>query len=193
KTSPTIWVKFPIVGWKSPEPNDCDLDFEDMPDDMKLDTLRKNWPSLEGASIVIWTTTPWTIPGNRAISLSAGIAYGLYEVDGIEQGLAFEPWVKAGDKLVVADKLAEDVLRSAKAASWKRIGNVDPSGLVCAHPFRGLRSSPLAGEGREGGNGGAATREAAARTPTTNSAPPGGRETLHVCDVPLLAGEHVTD
>ena len=31
-----------------------------------------------GASVVIWTTTPWTIPGNRAISFSPKIAYGLY-------------------------------------------------------------------------------------------------------------------
>ena len=36
----------------------------------------------EGASVVIWTTTPWTIPGNRAISFSSKIAYGLYEVNG---------------------------------------------------------------------------------------------------------------
>ena len=35
---------------------------------------------LEGASVVIWTTTPWTIPGNRAIAFSPDIAYGLYEV-----------------------------------------------------------------------------------------------------------------
>jgi isoleucyl-tRNA synthetase len=30
-------------------------------------------------SIVIWTTTPWTIPGNRAISFSPAIGYGVYE------------------------------------------------------------------------------------------------------------------
>src|ERR1700752_4680642 len=33
-----------------------------------------------GASVLIWTPTPWTIPGNRAISYSPKIAYGLYEV-----------------------------------------------------------------------------------------------------------------
>src|SRR5690242_811304 len=50
KTSPTIWVKFPIQG-------------------------------REDVSVVIWTTTPWTIPGNRAISFSPSISYGVYEVD----------------------------------------------------------------------------------------------------------------
>ena len=107
KTSPAIWVKFPI---QTGGPNDV--------------------------SVVIWTTTPWTIPGNRAVSFSSAIQYGLYEVESIEQGLAFEPWVKGGDKLALADKLAEEVLRAAKAAAWKRVGDFDPSGLVLAHPLR---------------------------------------------------------
>ncbi len=125
KTSPTIWVKFPVHGRER-----------------------------EDVSIVIWTTTPWTIPGNRAISYSSSIKYGVYEVESIEQGLAFEPWVKAGDKLALADKLAEDVMRNAKAASWKRLGDFDPSGRKAAHPF--------AGKGYD-------------------------------FEVPLLAGDHVTD
>jgi isoleucyl-tRNA synthetase len=36
---------------------------------------------LVGANVVIWTTTPWTMPGNRAISFSSKIDYGLYVVD----------------------------------------------------------------------------------------------------------------
>jgi len=108
KTSPTIWVKFPIVGGGD-----------------------------KNVSVVIWTTTPWTIPGNRAISYSDAIEYGVYEVQSLEQGLAFEPWVKPGDKLALADKLAEDVMKNAKAATWKRVGGFDPAGVVCAHPFRG--------------------------------------------------------
>ena len=50
-TSDTIYVKFPVA---------------------------KAAADLGGASVVIWTTTPWTIPGNRAISYSPRIAYGLY-------------------------------------------------------------------------------------------------------------------
>ncbi len=38
------------------------------------------------ASVVIWTTTPWTIPGNRAISFSSKITYGLYEVTKAPEG-----------------------------------------------------------------------------------------------------------
>ena len=47
------------------------------------------------ASVVIWTTTPWTIPGNRAISFSSKIDYGLYEVTAAPEG----NWAKPGDKL----------------------------------------------------------------------------------------------
>jgi isoleucyl-tRNA synthetase len=87
--------------------------------------------------VVIWTTTPWTIPGNRAISFSPSISYGVYEVQSVEQGLAFEPWVKPGDKLVLADKLAEEVMKAAKAATWTRRGDFDPKGVVCKHPLHG--------------------------------------------------------
>ena len=118
KTSPTIWVKFPVVGFQSV-------------------SGKRLGEGPAGVSVVIWTTTPWTIPGNRAISFSPSIQYGVYEVETIEQGLAFEPWVKPGDKLALADKLAEDVLRAAKAASWKRLDDFDGHGVVCAHPFRG--------------------------------------------------------
>jgi len=86
-------------------------------------------------SVVIWTTTPWTIPGNRAVSYNPGIAYGVYEVQSLEQGLAFEPWVRVGERLAVADRLVEEVMKAAKAASWTKVGDLDPSGLVCRHPL----------------------------------------------------------
>ncbi len=74
-----------------------------------------------GASVVIWTTTPWTLPGNRAISYSPKIAYGLYEVtDAPDQN-----WAKKGDKFVLADKLAADVMKAAKVESYVRKQDVD--------------------------------------------------------------------
>jgi isoleucyl-tRNA synthetase len=181
KTSPTIWVKFPlrefvarpVVGGKKIEPP------------VEDEVLN------QGASVVIWTTTPWTIPGNRAISFSPSIRYGVYEVVSIEQGLAFEPWVRVGETLVLADKLAEDVMRAAKAASWRRVRDFNPSGVVCAHPLRDWRPSPL--RGGQGGGAGADSSDAGAGTPTSISAPQGGGESFYPFDVPLLAGDHVTD
>ena len=127
--SDTIWAKFPVVGG---------------PDD------------LAGASIVIWTTTPWTIPGNRAICFSGRISYGLYEVTAAPEG----NWAQAGDRLILADALADEVMSTARAGGFKKLRAVttdDLAAMVCAHP---LREAGLGGYG---------------------------------FDVPLLAGEHVTD
>ena len=120
--SPTIWVKFPVTGAT-----------DDHPDDLL--SFRTATPS-----VVIWTTTPWTIPANRAISYGPDIAYGLYEVAAMEEGLEFEPWAKPGDRLILADKLAEEVFRAAKIARWTRVDDLNPSGLECAHPLAPLSS-----------------------------------------------------
>src|SRR6185295_9942777 len=60
-TSDTIWAKFPVA-----------FAFGD-----RFKALNDTYWN---TSIVIWTTTPWTIPGNRAISYSPKVAYGLYKV-----------------------------------------------------------------------------------------------------------------
>ena len=125
--SDTIWVRFKIIQ---------DAAWGD-------DTQRKRssdaclYSDLVGASVVIWTTTPWTIPGNRAISFSSRIAYGLYEVRSAPDG----NWAKPGDKLVLADALAGDVMKAAKVEAFERLGAVLPpelEAMVCAHPLRGL-------------------------------------------------------
>ncbi|PZO01362.1 MAG: isoleucine--tRNA ligase [Alphaproteobacteria bacterium] len=118
--SPTIWVKFPVIAAT-----------DDHPDDLLA--FRHSTPA-----VVIWTTTPWTIPANRAISFGPEIAYGLYEVQSMETGLEFEPWARAGDRLIVADKLAEEVFKAAKIATYTRVDTIDPAGLVCAHPLAAL-------------------------------------------------------
>jgi isoleucyl-tRNA synthetase len=110
-TSDTVWVKFPIVAPKT--------------------------ESLAGACVVVWTTTPWTIPGNRAISFSPRIEYGVYKVTDAPS----DNWAKNGDLLVLADKLALDVLRQARVTAYKRLrkmGADDLGHIVCAHPLKGF-------------------------------------------------------
>ncbi|MCA3629020.1 MAG: isoleucine--tRNA ligase [Methylobacterium sp.] len=91
---------------------------------------------LTGASIVIWTTTPWTLPGNRAISYSHKIEYGIYEVAANERD--FGP--RMGERYIIADKLADAVANSAKI-TLKRISEIageELGALSCAHPLAGL-------------------------------------------------------
>ncbi len=72
---------------------------------------------------VIWTTTPWTIPGNRAIAYAAHLSYGLYEAN--------------GDKLILCDNLAAQVMAAAEIEDVTRLEDISPEGLVCQHPFHG--------------------------------------------------------
>jgi len=106
--SDTIWVKFPVVAGPH-----------------------------QGAAVVIWTTTPWTIPANRAISFSSRIAYGLYEVTAAPEG----NWAKVGDNYILADNLAAEVFAKAKVEAYERRGAVTAeqlAALTTAHPLRGL-------------------------------------------------------
>ena len=115
--SDTIWVKFPV---------------------RQLGGV----PSAAGSAsvhpyVVIWTTTPWTIPANRAISFSSKISYGLYRVTKAAEG----NWAAVGEQYVLADNLAADVMAKAKVETFDRVFDVTAemlAGAVTAHPLAGL-------------------------------------------------------
>jgi isoleucyl-tRNA synthetase len=110
-TSDTVWVKFPVTN--------------------------PAHGALASASVVIWTTTPWTLPGNRAISFSPKIAYGLYK---ITESPA-DNWAKPGDLLILADALAESVFKQSRVTTFEKVRDVPADTLdvvECAHPLRGL-------------------------------------------------------
>jgi isoleucyl-tRNA synthetase len=97
---------------------------------------------LDGATVVIWTTTPWTIPQNRGVSYGPGIAYGAYRVDALGEHSA----AQLGEVVILADALAEAVLKSARVEGFTRLRDVPVAefeGVVLSHPYAGI----------EGGNG----------------------------------------
>lgn len=92
---------------------------------------------LSGASVVIWTTTPWTIPGNRAIALGKDIQYGLYEITEIAE----ESKAVLGQKLLLGVEQAENVLNHAKVTGFNQLKTykgTDLAGMGCAHPLAEL-------------------------------------------------------
>ncbi|MBX3572498.1 MAG: isoleucine--tRNA ligase [Mesorhizobium sp.] len=131
--SDTVWVKFPVtfagIGTGARWVSDADLSSLAAEDLARKKELRES-------SVVIWTTTPWTMPGNRAVSFSPRIEYGLFEVTAAEN--EFGP--QAGEKLIFADKLAEESFAKAKLQFTKLRGVTadELAALTLAHPLRGF-------------------------------------------------------
>ena len=109
--SVTIWVRFPVKTAGN--------------------------PLLEDADIVIWTTTPWTIPSNRALSFGGNVEYGVYEV----KAVAEDSPVEVGAKLAMATSLTDDVMAQGKVTEFELLGTLsgsDVTGTVCQHPLAEL-------------------------------------------------------
>ena len=108
-TSTTVWVRFPVVAGSAP---------------------------FQGASVVIWTTTPWTIPGNRAVAYGNDIDYKGIEITKLGEG----DRLHIGDRLIVAASrypdLADAVGIEQVDVFWQGKGR-EIEGVVCAHPLRG--------------------------------------------------------
>ncbi|WP_158968907.1 isoleucine--tRNA ligase [Chachezhania sediminis] len=127
KESPTVWVKFRVGG---------------------LSNDRNVWPDLEKhplsdmqkTFVVIWTTTPWTLPSNKAVVFGDDIAYGLYEVTGTPE----ECWAAVGEKFVLADKLADEVMKRARLepGMYRRVSDVDPNEIAWVmHPLANVEGA----------------------------------------------------
>ena len=100
---------------------------------VKFPILESNDPDLLNASVVIWTTTPWTIPGNRAIAFGEDIKYSLFKVDDISD----DSHAQKGDLLIFASDLEEAVKSECRIKSFNKIKDIeDISSLKCSHPFR---------------------------------------------------------
>jgi isoleucyl-tRNA synthetase len=108
--SVTIWIKFPVI--------------------------QTNLEAIKDTSIIIWTTTPWTMPSNRAIAFGKDMEYGVYKI----KKVAEESRAKENDVIVLSTALAETVKESAKIEEWDtlhRFMGGELEGTVCSHPFRG--------------------------------------------------------
>ena len=110
--------------------------------DVKSNTVYVKFPIIEGNGLfderdtyfVIWTTTPWTLPGNTGITISGDFKYSL--VDGGAQ------------KLIIASELVEKVMQIAKIEDYNVIQEFDGEkleGVICRHPFMQRESKVVLG------------------------------------------------
>lgn len=128
-TSDMVWVKFPVSHVPMGPPGGRLDPNAPMPE------MHPQLP--QNTSVVIWTTTPWTLPGNRAVSFSSGIHYALYRVEESPP----DNWAKTGDYLILAENLAEEVFKQARVTSFKKFDEISArtlSELMLSHPLADL-------------------------------------------------------
>ncbi len=132
----SLYRGFKPVLWSTVEKTalaDAEVEYQDH----KSDTIYASFPvkssnikELNDSEIVIWTTTPWTIPANKALAYNESLDYLLIEVN--------DDGDFKNKKIVIADALIDIVVKDTKIQSFKKLKNFkgkDLKGTICNHPF----------------------------------------------------------
>ena len=135
KDSFTIWVKFRVAGVDGTEELGAAMVAEHGEAGFAA-AVQQMAQDFADCSVVIWTTTPWTMPSNKGVVFGEHIDYGLYEVTETPE----ECWARVGEKFILADARAEDVLTRARLSEgqWKRVRGVkqyELTALQLIHPL----------------------------------------------------------
>ncbi|MBD3764856.1 MAG: isoleucine--tRNA ligase [Rhodobacterales bacterium] len=137
-TSHQVWVRFPITAFSDawsmasgapthggqPNPNV----------DEKAALLHQSRPE---TFVLIWTTTPWTLPQNRAVAFNPAISYAAYHVNEVLQNST----ARVGEVVVVATRLVDAVMAAGKVSKFTKLKDLPASTLetlTLAHPYRGI-------------------------------------------------------
>ena len=101
---------------------------------VRFPVVRASVPEIAGSGIVIWTTTGWTLPGNRAIACHSEQDYAVVEPTSTENGDV----LRAGEKLVVAESLLPSLCKAMGGRDMRvlhRLKGTQIEGTLCAHPL----------------------------------------------------------
>ncbi len=132
----SLYRGFKPVLWSTVEKTalaDAEVEYQDH----RSDTIYASFPvkfsnikELKDSEIIIWTTTPWTIPANKALAYNENLDYLLIEVN--------DDGDFKNKKIVIADSLIDTVVKDTKIQSFKKLKNFkgkDLKGTICNHPF----------------------------------------------------------
>lgn len=111
--SPSIMVRFPI------------------------DLIDNTGSELQGTSVLIWTTTPWTIPCNRALALHPELSYQIVQINAVEENSLAE----VGEKLLLAQGCVQRTMKQGKVNDYavlKTLSAPELEGVVARHPLKAL-------------------------------------------------------
>jgi isoleucyl-tRNA synthetase len=104
---------------------------------VRFPVVRAARPELEGASLVCWTTTPWTLPGNKAVAFAPEATYAACRVVRSAEGSLLQ----GGEVVVLAADQAFDVLHEAGVLEQETLVEFSGSelaGVTCRHPLQAL-------------------------------------------------------
>ena len=100
----------------------------------KFNVKETNFEEIKGANVVIWTTTPWTMPGNRAVAFSKNINYVLLKITKTdENSLAM-----INQKIIIAKDLLKEVTLNCKIIEWEELLEIKGEkfqDVVLSHPL----------------------------------------------------------
>ncbi len=146
-------------------------------------------------SVVIWTTTPWTLPANQAVALNAELEYAVVQCEGVHE--------HGPERLVVAEAMLKDVMARWDVEHYRVIAycrGADLEGLKLQHPFYDREVPIILGEHvtTEAGTGAVHTAPGHGQEdyavglrydlPVDN---PVGGDGKFLPDTPIFAGEYV--
>lgn len=120
RDTPSIWVKFGVS---------------------QTSASKESVGNLSDVSVVIWTTTPWTIPANQLVAFGPNMNYSIYEVEEVcsEDEIGFVPYVQKGEKLIISESLVDSVMSAAKVKTYKKVCSVSSDllqTLNLVHPLK---------------------------------------------------------
>ncbi len=145
-------------------------------------------------SIVIWTTTPWTIPANRAVALNAALSYSLVQVEEGPNG---------AERLVLATDLVKDVMARAGIEKYHALGFAKGEALELVqlrHPLYDFTVPVVLGDHVTTDSGTGAVHTAPGHGQEDfvvglkyglEVANPVGGNGVYLPDTPMFAGQHV--
>jgi len=167
---------------------DAEVEYKDHTSDsiyVAFKIVKTEIAALADVSAVIWTTTPWTIPGNRAIAYGDEIEYVVIKSNQTTDRIT------AGRQFLVAKDLAPAFCKTVGLDDFevvfKCVGHA-LAGTLCAHPLRGHKDAAkgFAAGSAQGSAGPGACVQGSGGTAA------GGYNGGYNFDVPLLPGDHVT-
>ena len=129
KTSPSVYVRFPVV------------DSADLAQRFGIEEARKVAGERQEVptSVVIWTTTPWTLPANRAVAVHPQFDYALIEFD----------LGRGAERLVLAVELIDAVMSALGLTGWSLIATAKGAALehmLLRHPLYDRQVPVILGE-----------------------------------------------